>query len=208
MEKLIDSVRELKEKKEIRKRIDARMKEFKENGKKESPEIFNQLCFCILTANFNAKRTIEIEEKMGDGFLTLPEKKLAARLKALGHRYPNARASYITHSRKYKDDIKEIIGSMNRKDARDWLAKNIKGLGYKEASHFLRNTGCNDFAIIDFHIVDILADNGIIKRPKYLSKKTYIAIEKKLGKIAKEAGLTQGELDMYLWCMETGKILK
>jgi len=87
--------------------------------------------------------------------------------------------------------------------------KNIKGLGFKEASHFLRNIGFKNLAIIDFHIVDLLIKHKLIdKKPKSLSKSKYLEIEEKLKKIANELNLSLGELDLYLWYMETGKILK
>jgi N-glycosylase/DNA lyase len=86
--------------------------------------------------------------------------------------------------------------------------QNIKGLGYKEASHFLRNIGFDDYAIIDSHILDILKRYNLIKQPKTLTKKKYIEIENILQKIAKQTHLTLAELDLYLWYLETGKILK
>jgi N-glycosylase/DNA lyase len=81
-------------------------------------------------------------------------------------------------------------------------------LGYKEASHFLRNIGFMDVAIIDRHILNILVEYGLIKRPKTLSKKNYLEIEKKLEKLAKKTRMSLGELDFYLWYMKTGKVLK
>ena len=41
-----------------------------------------------------------------------------------------------------------------------------------------------------------------------MSKKKYLEIEGLLRKIAGKTGLTLGELDLYLWYLETGKILK
>ena len=84
----------------------------------------------------------------------------------------------------------------------------MKGLGYKEASHFLRNIGFDDFAIIDFHIIDILSRYNLIEKPKALTKKRYLKIENLLKEIAKKSNLSLAELDLYLWYMETGKVLK
>ena len=91
---------------------------------------------------------------------------------------------------------------------RDWFAKTIKGLGYKEASHFLRNIGFKNIAIIDFHIIDLLEKFGIIQKPKTLTKKKYIEIEQILRKIGERVNLSLDELDMYLWYMETKEVLK
>jgi N-glycosylase/DNA lyase len=196
-------------KSEIEKQVCNRLMEFERLGKKSSHEIFKELCFCMLTANFNAEKSIIMQDEIGDGFLTLSESELTRKLQEMGHRYPKARAKYIVEARRYKDSIKDIVESSNHKNQlREWLAKNIKGIGYKLASHFLRNIGYNDFAILDFHIIDILVRYRIIERPKTLTPKKYLEIEKVMKDIAKKAGINLAELDLYLWYMETGKILK
>jgi N-glycosylase/DNA lyase len=91
---------------------------------------------------------------------------------------------------------------------REWLSENIKGIGPKEASHFLRNIGYTNFAILDFHIIDILIRNGLFEKRKPLTKREYLEIEAILKKIARKVNLNLAELDLYLWYMETGKILK
>lgn len=194
----------------VKRMISARINEFKKLGKKSSREIFKELCFCLLTANYSAEGGIRIQKKIGNGFLRLGKKALAKKLKKLGHRFPNARGEFIAEARrKYADKIKKIIFSFrNGKEAREWLVKNVRGLGYKEASHFLRNVGFMDVAIVDFHIIDLLVRNGLIDKPKTITKKKYFEIEKVLEKIADKTGLELGELDLYLWYMETGKILK
>jgi len=186
-------------KSDIRNLIDERIRQFKSVKDKGEEALFIELCFCLMTANFDAARAIKIQNDIGKGFLTLPEKDLAKELIRLGHRFPNARAKYIYEARCHAKSLKLD---------RDWLAENVKGLGYKESSHFLRNVGCDDYAIIDFHIIDILVENKLIKRPKTLNKKRYLEIEKILKKLADASGLTLAELDFYLWYMETGKILK
>ena len=189
--------------------VDARIKEFEETGEKPCGEIFKELCFCILTANFTAEKSIKIQEEIGDGFLTLFESQLADKLKELGYRYPNIRAKYIVEARRYKDSLKETTESFdNEYESREWLVKNIKGIGYKEASHFLRNIGYKDLAIVDFHIIDLLAGCGLIEKPKTLTKTKYMEIEDVLVKIAEESSMNLAELDLYLWYIETGKVLK
>ncbi|MEM4367160.1 MAG: N-glycosylase/DNA lyase [Candidatus Anstonellales archaeon] len=184
-----------------------RMKEFQSIRKKGINAIFKELCFCILTANFSAEGGIRIQKAIGDGFLTMGEKELAKALRSNGYRFPNTRALYIAKAREKMPELKKAL-SMEPKELRYWLIKNIYGLGYKEASHFLRNIGFNDFAIIDFHIVDLLVSEGLIRKPRSITPKKYLKIENKLKEIAKEVGLTLGELDLYLWYLSTGKILK
>jgi N-glycosylase/DNA lyase len=208
MKKILDLISELKKSK-VKEIIDERIKEFESVGKKSRNEIFNELCFCLLTANFNAEKSIKIQNKLGNGFSNFPEKKLAKKLKELGHRHPNVRADYICNARTHNKSLKKVLNSFkNDFDAREWVVKNVKGLGYKEASHFLRNIGCKNLAIIDFHIVDLLVRYGLIKEPKTLTKNRYLEIEKILREIAKKAKLNLAELDLYLWYAETGEILK
>ena len=192
MKKLLRSIEALKKSK-VKKLVDARIKEFKSNK-----NLFSELCFCLLTANFHAERAIKIQNKLCNRFATFSQKQLAEQLKKLGHRFPNARANYIFEARKHKKIMQD----------RDWLIKNIKGLGYKEASHFLRNIGHTNYALVDFHIVDLLVRHKIIQRPKTITPKVYLQIENKLAQIAKKTNLNQAQLDLYLWYMETGKVLK
>lgn len=208
MKKLLQSIRNLK-KSEVKNLVDARLREFKEIGNGSSNEIFEELCFCILTANFNAERSMKIQMEIGDGFLTISKSDLARKLKELGHRFPNTRARYIVDARKHKNSLKDIVKTFNDdNNLREWLVKNVKGIAYKEASHFLRNIGYTNFAIIDFHIIDVLTKHKIIEKPKVVTKRKYLEIEDLLGKITGKSNVTLAELDLYLWYMETGKILK
>jgi len=208
MKELLESVENLKHC-EVKDFVDTRLREFKQNRNRSSNEIFKELCFCILTANFNAERCIKIQTEIGNGFITLTNSSLAKKLKQLGHRFPNTRARYIVDARKHKNSIKAILNLFDSEnELREWLNKNVKGIGYKEASHFLRNIGYTNFAIIDFHIINVLAKHKIIEKPKALTKRKYMRIEESLRKIAKKSNLNLAELDLYLWYMETGKVLK
>ena len=208
MDELLATVKKLKNS-HIKNLVETRIREFGENSRKSSREIFKELCFCILTANFNAEKTIKIFEKLENDFLNLSWEELAEKLRILGHRYPRVRAEYIVEARKYADSLKTIINSFKNEDkVREWLVKNVKGIGYKEASHFLRNIGYTNFAIIDFHIIDILTRYGVIERPKTVTKGKYFEIEALLRKMANRLNVNLAELDLYLWYLETGKILK
>lgn len=208
MKRLLQSIKNLKNGK-IKNLVDTRLREFKEIGNGSSDEIFEELCFCILTANFNAERSMKIQRQIGDRFLSFSESDLAKKLRELGHRFPNTRAKYVVDARKHKNSLKDIVKTFNDdNELREWIVKNVKGIGYKEASHFLRNIGCTSFAIIDFHIIDVLTKHNIIERPKVLTKRKYLEIEDLLREIAGESNVNLAELDLYLWYMETGKILK
>jgi N-glycosylase/DNA lyase len=210
MNKVIDTVNRLRAS-EIKDIINTCMQEFSSFRNKPSNELFKELCFCLMTANFSAHGGIKIQNAINDGFLHLEEVQLARQLSELGHRFPNARARFVVLAREHKDNIKEILEKIgDEKAMRNWLADSIKGLGMKESSHFLRNIGYKNVAIIDFHIIDLLVREGLIDKPKSksLTPKKYLEIESVLNKIAEETNLSLGELDLYLWYEETGKILK
>lgn len=207
MDELVEEIEVLKNE-PVSKKIRKRMTEFEKKGRSSNQEVFKELCFCIMTANFNAEKAIQIQKEIDNGFIELPQEKLADRLKDLGYRYPNKRSEYMTEARDYSNCIKDKLADKNEKESREWVVKNIKGLGWKESSHFLRNIGYKHLAIIDFHIADLLEDYCLIEKPKYLRKKNYLEIEKVLEEIAEKSDLTLAELDLYLWFMETGKVLK
>ena len=210
MQELIDKIEKLKNS-SVKGIIESRKKEFEKIKFLGENSIFNELCFCLMTANFSALGGMKIQSAIGDGFSNYDEEKLSNELVRLGHRFPNARAKYVILAREEKD---ELIKSLNEISdeilLREWIVANIKGLGMKESSHFLRNIGYKKLAIIDFHIIDLLAKNGLIEKPKTknLTPKKYIEIENVLREIGKKTNLDLGELDLYLWYLETGKILK
>jgi len=207
MKGLIEQVEKLRQS-AAKKAIDARLREFRAMQGRPGKELFKELCFCIMTANFDAAKSIRVQQDVSDGFIELPEKKLEARLRKLGYRYPN-RAAYICDSRKHLPQLKgKVCGCKNEFALREWLAEEVKGLGMKEASHFLRNIGFQNVAIIDFHILDLLARHKLVEKPKTMAKKRYLETEKVLALLAKKLGMSLAELDLYLWFLETGKVLK
>ncbi|NQT80641.1 MAG: N-glycosylase/DNA lyase [Candidatus Aminicenantes bacterium] len=206
MNQLIKKIKKQKQS-PISKTVNKRLKEFKELGKKGDNDWFCELCFCILTANSKASTALSIQEELGaNGFLCKPQNSLCNCIKRNKHRFYNNKSEYIIEARKYKN-IKNILSK--EKDPREWLAKNIKGLGWKESSHFLRNVGYFDYAILDRHIIKSLFEHGYIKQKlKNLSKNTYLDIEAQFRSIACKLGMTSAELDLYMWYIETGKVLK
>jgi len=189
--------------------IDERINQFSTVLKSGLDEIFKELCFCIMTANCGAKKCIEVQQRVNNGFLTCSEEDLQKRFKEFGYRFPNIRAKYIIEARSYLSELESKLASdIDESDLRDWIVKNIKGLGYKEASHFLRNISYPNYAIIDFHIIDLLVKYCIIEKPKTLTKKKYLEIENILKEIGDKVKLDLDKLDLYLWYMETKEVLK
>jgi N-glycosylase/DNA lyase len=73
----------------------------------------------------------------------------------------------------------------------------------------LRNVGYKNLAILDRHVLNLMKEYDIIKeKPKTLNKKKYLEIEKIFKKIANTLKMSCAELDLYVWYMKTGKVLK
>ena len=200
MQQIINLVKELK-KSEIKSIIDKRMQEF-ENIPRNFESLFRELCFCILTAGTSAELGIKTINHLDNVIFNGSEKEIQKKLKEV-YRFHTLRANYL---HKARNSFKKI--NLYDKDVRLKLVQNVKGLGMKEASHFLRNIGFKDYAIVDFHIVDILANYGLIEKPKTLTQKKYLEIENVLKELASKTNTSLGELDLYLWYNETGKVLK
>ncbi len=194
--------------KEISPIIEKRIREFDEMNRKDDLAWFSELCFCILTANTSAELGLRMQKSLrAMEFATLSEYELSMKLKELGYRFYNTRAKYIHENQKFSHTIKKIILEKKEIEKREWLVQNIKGLGYKESSHFLRNVGYKNFAIIDKHIFNLMRKYGITNEIK-ITEKNYVLLENELKKIADKLGMDLARLDLYLWYMETGKILK
>ena len=194
-----------------------RLAEFRSVYEKGDRVIFEELCFCILTAGSSAKmglRTVEaLRDLLRRGSLT----ELQQRAQKHRVRFWRLRPSYIVHTREYLKDacnlrLKSLIESFDCPQARrDFFAQNkgIKGLGYKEASHFLRNIGFPGYAILDKHILNSLREMGVIsEHMRPTSRAGYLAIEKRLERFAKKLSIDMDHLDLLLWSRKTGEILK
>ena len=213
--KLIDELR--KDYRAKRPRIVKRLAEFRAVYEKGDRAIFEELCYCILTAGSSAKMGMRTVAALRDLLRSGTEQELRQRAHAHHVRFWRLRPSYIVHTREYLKDacglkLKKLIGSFECRDARrDFFAKNkgVKGLGYKEASHFLRNIGFPGYAILDKHILNSLREMGVISsRMRPTTRAGYLAIEKKLEQFAAKLGIDMDHLDLLLWSRKTGEILK
>lgn len=186
---------------EVRRKLES----FRKNRFQPAHRKFRELCFCILVANSGLGQTKGAWEKAGDGLLTLEAPELQAELKRHGCRFHN-RAHDIVEARKNMDRLDEAL-SMHPHDAREWLRASIRGIGWKEASHFLRNMGCRNLAIIDRHVASVLKGHGVIRRiPNLSSRKGYLEVERKLAGLSGELGVDLAELDCYLFYLGSGRL--
>ena len=197
-----------KEYKSRQKEIQKRLKEFSIIGKRKNPdELFLELCYCLCTPLSKAERVYKVINK--DNKRKLMEHNpsaLAGFLKG-NCRFHNNKARYICQSRNHLPLLLSL--PKDTMEARDLLVKNVKGLGYKESSHFLRNIGYREIAILDGHIINSLHSLKVLKsKERPHSRKTYLGMEEKMRGFADKIGIDMDELDLLFWSMKTGIILK
>ena len=212
MKSLVRQIQELS-RTPITDKIKARLKDFESFSDKENKDWFSELCFCILTANSKAITAINIQQELGpEGFCECDSEGVINCIIRNKHRFHNNKTKYIIEAREYiniKTIIKDMIKEKGQHEAREWLTKHVKGLGYKEASHFSRNVGYDNLAILDRHILNLMLENSYIAEiSKTLSKKTYLETEKKFKTIDDKLDMSMAELDLYMWYLKTGEVLK
>jgi N-glycosylase/DNA lyase len=175
-------------------------------------EYFFELVYCLLTPQssaVNAARAVGALREAGfPGRTANVAEILADRQHYI--RFHNTKASRLHEAwEAYGSIHARLVGRNSPEATRRWLVQNVKGLGWKEASHFLRNIGFRDLAILDRHILKNLKAHGVVKAvPRTLTPKTYMSIEARFRSFAAEVGIPMDELDLLFWSRETGEILK
>jgi N-glycosylase/DNA lyase len=202
-----------------RKEIRKRLGEFEELWRSGSDaRLWEELVYCIFTAGASARMGFKSVEAVRllllDG---APEEMTLALQDAGAHRFPVARPRYIVTTRTYfraSFDMalrKKLRSFRDPLERRDWLARDreVKGLGYKEASHFLRNIGIKGHAILDKHVMRCLAEVGVTETSKPpATRNKYLEVEERFLQFARDIRINGDELDLVLWSMKTGEILK
>ncbi len=183
------------------------------NGNEE--EILKEFIFCSLTPQSKAKVCWEAAQNIYNVFKRSPNLHTADLKKNLkGVRFPNNKAKFITENfrilREKNFSLKELVSSNeDSKVKREIMVRSFKGYGMKEASHFLRNTGHLDLAILDRHILRNMKEFGIIEEiPNSLTKSKYLELEEKLKELCEKVKIPFAHLDLLLWAKETGEVFK
>lgn len=202
---------------ERRDEIKQRLSEFEMIWKEGSDaKLWEEMVFCFFTGGCSAKMGLRSVDAVRPLLRAGSQPAIANALSGV-HRYPNARARYVFASRNFLKqhcnlELRKKLESFDcRLARRDWLVKEkgIKGLGYKEASHFLRNVGLKGYAILDKHVLKCLAELNIIDEPKPPNTRSkYLTVEDKLRDLTERTKIDFDEMDLVLWSMKTGQILK
>ncbi len=198
---------------DIRKQI-SNFRKIWENGKDE--ELFTELAFCILTPQSKARSGWRAICNLKDKKLLFNGRYDEVNRELNLVRFKNKKTEYLLNARRKfltngNASIRELLNRFDRvNDKRDWLVKEIKGYGYKEASHFLRNIGFGqEITILDRHILkNLKLLNVIDKVPESITRNKYIEIEEKMKTFAKEIGIPVDHLDFVLWYKEAGEVFK
>ncbi|MDM7935468.1 MAG: N-glycosylase/DNA lyase [Methanothrix sp.] len=198
----------------IKDTIEARLAEFKLVwGSADDEELFRELAFCLLTPQSKARVCWSAVCRLVDkGLLTGADAQQIAE-ELSGVRFHHRKALYITLARGLMEgrSLRETLsGFPGPFQAREWLVGDVIGLGYKEASHFLRNIGIGeDLAILDRHILRNLELLGVIEEvPAALTRRAYLEIEGRMAAFSEQIKVPMGHLDLLLWYKETGEVFK
>jgi len=201
---------------EKRDAIQTRLNEFKQVLNRNDDDVFAELCFCLLTPQSSAKTCWAAVSRLKERSLLLKGEASEIQPQLNDVRFGDSKARYIvearaTFSKDGKLFLKSHLSSFaNLFELREWMVENVRGLGYKEASHFLRNVGLGEeFAILDRHILRNLKRLDVISEvPVSITKKRYLEIEEKLRGFSREIRIPLADLDLLFWSRETGWIFK
>lgn len=133
--------------------IGEKLFEFKQMMEENDERVFAELAFCICTPQSKATTAWNaIGSLMKNGLLYRgSDEEIEPFLNAV--RFRKNKASYIIETRKKftvdnRLQIKEFIQSfVDPLELREWLVENVKGLGMKESSHFIRNIGLSEISL-------------------------------------------------------------
>lgn len=210
-----DRIKELKEIYDsIKPDITERLDEFVEIHKKaDNNKIFEELSFCILSSGVGPRMAQKSVEAIGEEIHTGTVAELTETIKDI-HKYPD-KVSFLVTSREYirtefNYSLFQHLSSIeDRLQRREFIAENrsIKGIGFVQASHFLRNIGFKGYAILDRNILNSLFEIGVIDDSKPPStKKKYIEKENMMIDFSDRLSISIDELDLLLWYRKNNKI--
>ncbi len=194
---------------ELKPRILAKLDEY---AAVPESDYFYEFCFCVMTPQSKAANAHAVELKLRERDFRGKPFDPTPLLRDNRHyiRFHNQKAKRLLAARDLFPEILEILKSDNStRDKRFLIYQKTNGFGMKEASHFLRNIGYRDLAILDRHILKHMVTCGMYDEiPKISSVKRYLEIERNFLDFSDKVGVTVDELDLLFWSWETGALLK
>lgn len=175
-------------------------------------DIFYEMCYCVCTPQSKAENAMKVQNKlMSTDFLKNDfDPTIILFDKSHYIRFHNQKAKRLHAVKMLFPSIRELLQSqLKAKELRYELIRLINGFGYKESSHFLRNIGYRNLAILDRHILKHLLNCNVIEEiPKSITPAKYIEIENKFIEFGNSINIPMDELDLLFWSYETGIVLK
>lgn len=200
---------------EKKKDIEKRIREFcrvRENANDE--RLFEELAFCTLTPQakpIEAQKTLDHLKQIGLLWHGTAEK-LSPHLHRVRFRHTKAVSLVYNRQRCLEEGVSfrfRLESFRDNLSRRKWLVQTMRGIGWKEASHFLRNTGFGlELAILDRHVLRILSERFGISVSFSLGEKRYYEYEKLLQEWAKRLHLSMEVMDFLIFYEKTGIIFK
>jgi len=197
-------------------------------------DLWEELCLCILSSNVPYELALSAFWHLRDNEFLRPKwivecpcagQKIALELSKRiysprrkdgsfrKYRFPNVRATNIVNAAKtlYQKEsglLRNLRNCASEHEAREFLAKNVQGIGLKEASHFLRDIGfSSSLAIIDSHVIAFLTEVGAVREEEIsaLTPAVYMKLEKILLDLCNGLGFNLSVFDMAIWQCMRGK---
>jgi N-glycosylase/DNA lyase len=194
---------------ELQPQILSRLEDFARVPKEQH---FYELCYCLCTPQSKAEHAhavqlilqkLNFEERGFDPVSILRDKQHYIR-------FHETKAKRLLKAREQWREIATLLDStLGDEEKRAWLVEHIDGISWKEASHYLRNIGYRNLAILDRHTLKHLVWCGVFDEiPNIAGKARYLAAGEGFKRLAKELGIPMDELDLFFWASEAGLILK
>jgi len=175
-------------------------------------EYFFELLYCLLTPQSSARNAARAVETLRAADCWEDPEYLSGVLgdRSAYIRFHHTKARRIVEARRLFPAIRQCVtATPDAEDQRRWLVSTVPGLGWKEASHFLRNIGRRNLAILDRHILTNLLRHRVLVGPLgTLTAHRYAAVEQEFRRFGAALGISIDELDLLFWSRETGEILK
>jgi len=172
----------------------------KKDVDKLAEEMFYHLCFAVLAPQTTFKSNHRVTTHLREhDFMNkrLTRKTLEVIIKPTRF-YRIKTERLIRLKKQFSNIFIMMMSDMDEELKREFLVKNVNGIGMKAASHFLRNMGYKNLAIIDTHVIKFLG----CEAPK--NKKEYLEIERRFRDIANKLDLYTAELDAIVWKRYSG----
>ncbi|MDD5650017.1 MAG: hypothetical protein PHF86_06340 [Candidatus Nanoarchaeia archaeon] len=165
-------------------------------------DVFYNLCFCVLVPQTKFKTVLSVINMLKDEKFYARPIHREALLKIISTiRFKNRKVDYLLAAKyKFEEFYKKLSplleSERDTRAIRSFVVGEIKGIGLKAASHFLRNLGIEDLAIVDTHILQHLCVTG--------KKFDYFSIEDEVRARAISQGVSVAVYDALVWGQRSG----